>query len=179
MSSNVGGLIGTVVQMIGSGRAAIATHDLALENAGYYLNNAINELVRTEDRKELKRQEIRTAIGQQKTGYAKGNVAISGSAILALAETARRGESDLIAIDRQGLQAYTDQIKNMDNQIDIAKNARRNWAFDSAQQAVATGTKIYGQVTQDNNEQVTTDEGLTYESQEDANYFASQDELLK
>lgn len=178
MSSNAGGLIGTIFQMVGSGRAAMATHDLALENADYYLNNAINELVRTEDRKELKRQEIRTAIGQQKTGYAKGNVAISGSAILALAETAKRGESDLIAIDRQGIQAYNDQILNMENQIDIAKNARRNWAFSSAQAAVQTGTQIYGQASQGSTEQVTTDQGLTYESQEDADYFASQDELL-
>lgn len=127
MGSMVGGIVLGVLEIFGNVQQNKAEHKAAIENADYYAKGAVDEAVAALDREQVRREEIRTHLGQQIAKLGKSGVSVSsGSPILAMGEILRRGEQDLAAIRRQGSQQVEDFLRAGRQEVDFARNARRS-----------------------------------------------------
>lgn len=139
-------MIGQIVEMgIGFGAGAMqatAEHDLSLEQSKYYTQAAADEIVAGADREQVRREQIRKQLGQQVTTVAKSGVTFSGSPLLALGETLRLGEEDMLALRRENRQRVGDLERAGQQARDYAEYIRKTGGF--SQVASKGGSSIGG-----------------------------------
>lgn len=125
MSSMIGSIVGGVLDMAGTAMQQKVEHEAALENSDFYRQSAVDEGVEALDREQVRRTQIREALGQQVVGVAKSGVSFTGSAILALNDSIQKGEQDMIALKRHGEHQVSDFLRAAKGELEVARNVRR------------------------------------------------------
>jgi hypothetical protein len=138
----VGSYVGMVLDDIGGQQSTRAEHGAAMENVSYYRESAVQEGVAGLDREQVRRQQLREALGQQVVGVAKSGVSFTGSVILALNESILRGEQDMHALKRQGQQQVDDFMRAARGELTAAKVIRRSGSLKRA----TTAANSYGNI---------------------------------
>jgi len=142
MSEAAGGIIGGVLGIFGTAIENRAVEQAATENYEFYRQGAIEEGVAALDREQVRRTQLREALGQQVVGVAKSGVSFTGSVILALNESILRGEQDMLALKRQGEQQVSDFLRAASGEWQIASTARKLGFLKTARSASNTYSNI-------------------------------------
>lgn len=139
------GIAGAAVSVVGQQKGAKNAKRLGESNALISEAQAQDSLLRGAIDESMYRRQIAQIIGAQKASFGARNVAVSGTALDILGDTAQVGEEDAQTIRANAAREAWGYRNQADDSRRFGKNAQTQANWTSASTLLTSGAQAYGQ----------------------------------